>query len=198
MFVVHSLRRGHVHIAKCGGTYVRACCGHLGTLDRQYPSHQRQPLDQRPGGPRHHLNGYEWSAVIRNPVDRFRSLWQWFTNPDSPYDTVTGMVYLQAGYRVHRDTLMHWDRWMEHWWHNPIPNSQRGMWNPQVNKIRDNTHLFRFETQLDECVRWMGGRPQNKAINVSRPFEHTITPLQRSRIEQRFASGMTLWESLPR
>lgn len=193
MFVIHSQKRGHVHIAKCGGVYIRTCCEHLGGFERVRPSHRRQPV---PKGTLQHIS--EWSAVIRNPVDRFRSLWQWYTQPGHPYNTETNRVGLQGDYHVDRDLFMDWHRWMDHWWHNPIPETAKGMWNRQLSKIREDTHLFRFESQLDECVRWMGGTPLPQPINVSRPFEYTMTRLERSRIEQRFAASMTLWESLPR
>ena len=197
MFVVRSLsrgHRGHVHIAKCGGVYIRTCCEHLDTFERVRPSHRRQPLPYVRGP----LAGIEWSAVIRHPVDRFRSLWQWHTQPGHPYDTHNNRVYLQGNYWVDRDIFLNWNSWMDYWWDHPIPDTNKGMWNPQLTKITHNTHLFRFETQLDECVRWMGGTPRSEPINVSRPFEYRITPVQRSRIELRYPGSVTLWESLPR
>jgi hypothetical protein len=71
------------------------------------------------------------------------------------------------------------------------------MWNPQSQKLRGQVTLFRFESQIDQCVQWLGGTPRSLPVNVSAPFPHRITVQQRSLIEQRYAEDMLLWQSLP-
>jgi hypothetical protein len=106
-------------------------------------------------------------------------------------------VYLQSDYRVPVEIMLNWDSWMDHWKDHLIPNSTHGMWNPQSQKLRGQATLFRFESQIDECVQWLGGTPKALRDNVSAPSLNRITVQQRSLIEQHYAEDMLLWESLP-
>jgi len=106
-------------------------------------------------------------------------------------------VYLQSDYRVPIKIMLDWDSWMDHWQDHAISNSGAGMWNPQSQKLRGQATLFRFESQIDQCVQWLGGTPRSLPANVSAPFPHRITHQQRSLIEQRYAEDMLLWQSLP-
>ena len=193
MFIINSTKRGHVHLAKCAGTYINLCCSHLPTYTQHAPHHRRQP--GQPSDRRHPFRNIEWTAVVRDPVARFRSLWQWYCV--SPNNRERHMVYLQSDYRVPVEIMLDWDSWMDHWRDHAIPNSNAGMWNPQSQKLRGRATLFRFESQIDECVQWLGGTPRALRANVSAPFLNSITVQQRSLIEQHYAEDMLLWESLP-
>ena len=133
--------------------------------------------------------------MVRDPVARFRSLWQWYCV--SPNNRERHTVYLQSDYQVPVEIMLDWDSWMDHWRDHAIPNSSSGMWNPQSQKLRGTATLFRFESQIDQCVQWLGGTPRAVPANVSAPFLHRITVQQRSLIEQRYAEDMLLWQSLP-
>jgi hypothetical protein len=106
-------------------------------------------------------------------------------------------VYLQSDYRVPITIMLDWDSWMDYWQDHAIPNSGAGMWNPQSQKLRGRATLFRFESQIDQCVQWLGGTPRSLPSNVSAPIPHRITVQQRRLIEQRYAEDMLLWQSLP-
>lgn len=198
MFVIHHKRRGFVHIARTGGTWVKACTEAVPTRDRIRPAHRPQLTpseDQR-------LSQYQWCAVIRDPVERFRSLWQQHlriyhhTLSRRRQRGQESFPYIQNTYRVPIERFQDWASWIDWWRNHPIPADHKSMWDSQISRIRDNTLLFAYSTGLKACVHWLGGRVDLAPMNSSDSVRPTITARQRSIIQQRYAANQALHESM--
>ena len=198
MFVVHRKRRGFVHIARTGGTWVKACTEAVPTRDRIRSAHRPQltPSEDQV------LSQYQWCAVIRDPVERFRSLWQQHlriyhhTRLQRRMRGQEDFPYIQTGYRVPIERFQDWACWIDWWRDRPIPSDHKSMWDSQVSKIRSNTLLFAYSRGLKACVSWLGGRTDAAPANSSDRFDHSISTRQRSIIQQRYAANQALYESM--
>jgi len=190
MFVITTTRRGFVHIARTGGTYVRQHCESLPGYHRRRPTHGSQPRPRR----RHRSEPIEWCALLRDPVDRFISMWQLCQVRAQKENN--RYFYLQRGQSIKTSTFIDWRSWCD--WHHDHPTqpSRGGMWSSQSSRVNASTRLYLFPHELDLCVSWLGGVGDHVPRHGSGVFTQTVTHTQRAQIEQHYAADVTLWQDL--
>ena len=67
MFVVHSTKKGFVHIPRTGGRFIESQCRLLDGFESMKPYHRSIPPE---------LIDYEWHTRVRDPVERFVSIYR--------------------------------------------------------------------------------------------------------------------------
>ena len=184
MFLVHSLNKGHIHNARCAGSFLRSQCDHVAGYEAMFPRHQ--PTNTL-------YPHYEWSMIIRDPVERFISLWQhWLQLPQYRESIVLG----PGGLVCQRSIMSNWHNFVA--WHRDHPTQDTGdtAWSSQGHRATARTVFFRFEDEIEACVRWMGGRVTGVAINQSHALHTGITAQERAHIQQHYGPDQALWQSL--
>lgn len=190
MFVIITTRRGFIHIARAGGTYIRHHCERLPGYHRYRPTHGSQP------GPRVMGRGQlvDWCAMLRDPVDRFVSMWQLCQvqarKENNQY------FYLQRGQSIKTSIFTDWGSWCD--WHHDHPTqpSQGGIWSSQSSRVTASTRLYLFPQELDLCVSWLGGVGDHVPRHGSGGFTQQVTASQRAQIEQHYAADLALWQDV--
>lgn len=162
MFFLHSTRKGFVHIPRTGGSFIHSQCKFLDGYERHHSYHHDIPEE---------FSHYEWHTVIRDPVERFVSLYR--------FNQINQKISTHKG---------DFESFIEHVW-NGFEYHTR----PQISFINEQTHCY-----IDpvDCIYALGGEVTGDPINYSEGPEPTVSATNKRSIEWLYSQDVDLFSRL--
>lgn len=162
MFVIHSTRKGFVHIPRTGGAFVESQCAFIDGYESLHPYHGDIPAS---------LAHYEWHTVVRDPVERFVSLFR-ANQKNKRLSTHNG----------------NFTTFIDHVWNGFEMHTR-----PQVSWISEQTNCH---INVVDCITALGGKITGEKINQSQGNIPLISQAHKIKIKQIYSQDVDLFSKL--
>jgi len=161
MFVIHSTQKGFIHIPRTAGVFIESQCTSIDSFESFRPYHRSIPEE---------LLHYKWHTRMRDPVDRFVSLFRFNQNKSISH---------------HEGDF---DSFIEH-------VSMNFEWHtrPQVSFIQEFVNLH---VKVENCIVALGGKITGVPINQSTAEIPIITKQQIAKIKEIYKEDVELFSKL--
>lgn len=162
MFLIHTTCKGFIHIPRTAGSFIESQCQSLDSYEKYHTHHADIPNE---------FLHYEWHTVVRDPVERFVSLYR--------FNQMTQKMSTHNG---------DFASFIDHVW-NKFEYHTR----PQVSFINKQTHCY-----IDpvDCVHALGGKVTGGPINRSKIPTPFVSKEHKTSIEWLYSQDLELFLSL--